>query len=62
MKPTSELKGFNMERILLKNKNGYFCFGYYKDGMIEVDGEWSHPSTWKEWCSIAELKYALEVS
>jgi hypothetical protein len=62
MKFMSELKGFNMERILLMNKNGYMCFGFYKDGMIEVDGEWSHPSIWHRWYPINELKELLGVS
>ena len=34
MKKMTECKGFNMERMLLKTKNGYIITGYYKDGMI----------------------------
>jgi hypothetical protein len=37
-KPMSECKGFNMKRLLVKNKNGYMFTGYYEDGMIRADG------------------------
>lgn len=63
MNKMEEMKGFNMERILLRNKNGYFCFGFYKDGMIQVDynGEWSRPDEWSGWLHIKQLKKALEL-
>jgi hypothetical protein len=62
MKEMSELKGFNMERILLMNGGGYLCFGYLKDGMIEIDDEFSHPNVWSGWMRISELREKIGIS
>lgn len=60
----SELRGFNMERILLKNKNGYMVTAYYKDGMIKADGDdnWTRPIEWDSFIRIRELDKVLDVS
>ena len=62
MKPISELKKHNMIRILLVNKHGYFEFGYYKDGMIQIDGDWYNPDVFAGWMSISDLKHITGVS
>ena len=62
MKPISELKKHNMTRILLVNKHGYFEFGYYKDGMIQIEGEWYQPELFTGWMSIQDLKNVTSVS
>lgn len=57
MKPMTECKGFNMERLLLRNKNGYMITGYYKDGMILPDGEkqWNKPLEWDAFILLKDL-------
>lgn len=61
MKPMSECKGFNMVRMLLKNKNGYMITGYYKDGMIKPDGdeEWTRPEEWLSFILLDKLRILL---
>ena len=58
----TEMKGFNLKRILLKNIRGYFCFGFYKDGMILPEGGryWTLPKEWDGWLSIKELNQKIE--
>lgn len=53
-KPMNECKGFNMERILLKNKNGYMITAYFKDGMLQCDGDldWTRPTAY---CTIFDV-------
>ena len=61
MRPMTECKGFNMERLLLRNKNGYMVTGYYKDGMILPDGdeEWTQPMEWDGFILLKDLKNIL---
>jgi hypothetical protein len=56
-KQMSECKGFNMERVLLKNKNGYMITAYFKDGMLQCDGdeEWTHPINWAGFIRLKDL-------
>lgn len=56
-RPMSECKGFNMERVLLKNKNGYMITAYFKDGMLQCDGDedWTHPIAWSGFIRLRDL-------
>lgn len=56
-RPMTECKGFNMERVLLKNKNGYMITAYFKDGMLQCDGDenWTHPIAWKGFIRLQDL-------
>lgn len=56
-KKMTECKGFNMERVLLKNKNGYMITAYFKDGMLKADGdeEWTHPNLWDSFIRLKDL-------
>jgi len=46
-----------MERVLLKNKNGYMITAYFKDGMLQCDGyeDWTQPITWKGFIRLQDL-------
>jgi hypothetical protein len=61
-KPMNECVGFNMERVLLKNKNGYMITAYYKDGMLQCDGdeEWTQPISWAGFIRLRDLANGVE--
>lgn len=56
-RPMTECKGFNMERVLLKNKNGYMITAYFKDGMLQCDGDedWTQPIVWDSFIRLQDL-------
>jgi hypothetical protein len=56
-RPMNECKGFNMERVLLKNKNGYMITVYFKDGMLQCDGDedWTRPIAWDRFIRLRDL-------
>lgn len=56
-RPMNECKGFNMERVLLKNKNGYMITAYFKDGMLQCDGDedWTQPIAWSGFIRLRDL-------
>lgn len=56
-RPMTECKGFNMERVLLKNKNGYMITAYFKDGMLQCDGDedWTRPIAWDSFIRLKDL-------
>jgi hypothetical protein len=62
-KPMSECNGFNMKRLLLKNKNSYIITGYYKDGMILPDGDeqWTNPQAWDSFILLEDLTKSLSL-
>ena len=60
MKTISELNGFNMERILVKYSHGYITTGYYKDGLILLDGNktqrlWSNPNEFDSFILLSDV-------
>ena len=63
-KPMTECKGFNMERVLLKNKNGYMITAYFKDGMLQCDGDedWTQPIAWKGFIRLQDLANGADAS
>jgi len=62
MRPMTECKGFNMERLLVKNKHGYMITGYYKDGMILTDGskKWAQTTKFDAFILLKDLKIILK--
>jgi hypothetical protein len=64
MKPTSEMKGFNMVRVLLRASHGYITCGYYKDGMIKLDGTdiWIHPEEYESFVLLGEMEVIINKS
>jgi hypothetical protein len=63
-RPMNECKGFNMERVLLKNKNGYMITAYFKDGMLQCDGDedWTHPIAWDSFIRLRDLANGANAS
>jgi len=63
-KPMTECKGFNMERVLLKNKNGYMITAYFKDGMLQCDGDedWTQPIVWDSFIRLKDLANGADAS
>jgi len=66
MLPISELKGFNCERILVKYSYGYTTTGYYKDGLILLDGNktqnvWANPDEFKSFMKLSEINHISEL-
>lgn len=64
LRPTTEMKGFNMERILVKYEHGYMTTGFYKDGMVRLDGDHPHsaqhlPSEFESFVLLSDLKKIL---
>ena len=61
-RPMTECKGFNMERVLLKNKNGYMITAYFKDGMLQCDGDedWTHPIAWDSFIRLKDLENGVD--
>lgn len=57
-KMSQQIEG--MTRILIEHNNGAIDFGFYKDGMIKVSEKWYQLSEFKGWCSIKQLKGALD--
>lgn len=54
----SELKGFNMQRVILRYNHGYITTGFYKDGMIQLDGyqNWTSPEEFHSFMLIDDFK------
>jgi hypothetical protein len=63
-RPMTECKGFNMERVLLKNKNGYMITAYFKDGMLQCDGDedWTQPIAWSGFIRLHDLANGADTS
>lgn len=63
-RPMTECKGFNMERVLLKNKNGYMITAYFKDGMLQCDGDedWTPPIAWDSFLRLKDLANGVTAS
>jgi len=57
MQPISELEGFNAERILVEYEHGFETTGYYKDGLIQLDGnpQWKQPNEFKRFMRLSDL-------
>lgn len=48
-----------MTRILVEDNNGVLDFGFYKDGMIQIGDNWHRLDEFNGWCTINQLKGAL---
>jgi len=53
-----------MERVLLKNKNGYMITAYFKDGMLQCDGDedWTQPIAWDSFIRLQDLANDVNAS
>jgi hypothetical protein len=63
LKPIEEIhkSGINLERVLLKYSHGYITFGFYKDGMVQIDNKWYIPeNTFESFMTLTDLKKLLK--